>query len=428
MNIADTLVAPDLLTRDGHADRIGPDAEPEHPRGGPMSDSSAEGLDALERGLDLAAQALRQAADPEQRAARLAVVVRSLWPDSVHAGCRLTQAGQSHVGVLGRDGEIVRKAPASGGAEVFPPALTTPGCHWVTADMAGARDHGTLAVALPAGGGDEPRRVLGLLARHLALQLDLEAQRREQDGLRTAVAEQAWSANLGALASPVTHEFNNFLNVVLLQVALLERDSSEKRRGEFQVIRQQGKAIAELVRQWQQYRYRQQPAAQPVEVNGVVREAVEALSREEPAFGEARIRLAPSAGKGKPGGSEVWVCLDLAADLPPVLGTYLDLLRLVRFLVANAVAATAVPPGTILIRTEMSEGQVVLRVEDSGPAIDADLLPQVFEPLVAAREGPNRLEMATCKTLAQRRLQGNIHAENRPEGGVAIVVSLKPWG
>jgi C4-dicarboxylate-specific signal transduction histidine kinase len=95
---------------------------------------------------------------------------------------------------------------------------------------------------------------------------------------------------------------------------------------------------------------------------------------------------------------------------------------------ANAAAAVASPPGLVTVRTALTEGKVVLRVEDSGPAVDPDLLPQLFEPLVAAREGPNPLELAACKTLTQRRLQGSIHAENRAEGGVALVVALKPWG
>ena len=45
------------------------------------------------------------------------------------------------------------------------------------------------------------------------------------------------------------------------------------------VIRQQGKHVAELVRQWQQYRYRQQPALQPVDLNAVVLDTVGLLRR-----------------------------------------------------------------------------------------------------------------------------------------------------
>jgi signal transduction histidine kinase len=291
-----------------------------------------------------------------------------------------------------------------------------------------------LAVALPEGAGpgaEAPlRRLLGAYARELGLLLDRETRRRERAGLERALGEQSWSANLGALASPITHEFNNFLNVVLLQVAVLEQDLPARRRGEFAVIRQQGKNVAELVRQWQQYRHRQQPALQAVDLNEVVRRVAEALSREQPGFGEVGIALAPpgDSAASPAGTSAVCLRLDLAEGLPRVSGTEVDLQRLVRFLIVNGVAAIPTLPGLVTVRTAQAEGKVVLRVEDNGPAVAPDMLLQVFEPLLSVREGPNRLELATCKTLAHRRLQGGIHAENRPEGGLAVVVTLRPWG
>ena len=77
------------------------------------------------------------------------------------------------------------------------------------------------------------------------------------------------------------------------------------------------------------------------------------------------------------------------------------------------------------IKAAEAGAKVLLTVEDTGPTVASELLPHLFDPLVRAREGPNRLELATCKTLTQRRLQGNIQAENRPEGGVMVTVTLK---
>jgi C4-dicarboxylate-specific signal transduction histidine kinase len=252
----------------------------------------------------------------------------------------------------------------------------------------------------------------------------LEALRLECEQLRATLAEQVWLANLGVLASPVTHEFNNFLNVLLLQIAVLEHDLPEKRRGEFRSIRQQGKIVAELIRQWQQYRSRQPAPLEPLDLNQLVGETVEALCREEPGFGEAPLRMLPPGAEGPPGDG-VWVQLVLGADVPPVLGTRPDLERLVRFLVGNGAAAVTSLRGLVVLTTTAADERVRLRVEDSGPAVAPELLPQLFEPLVTAREGPNRLELAACKTIAHRRLQGAIEAANRPEGGVAVEVALR---
>jgi signal transduction histidine kinase len=395
-----------------------------------MSSSPADPFTLLQEAFDLTSAALRRTEDPGERAAALAAALRPLWPAAPFGACRLRAGGQDHVRVVAEAG---RPAPAAAPGADFPPALPA-GLRWVVQEIPSRAVPGALALALPEGAGPEaeapPRQLLGAYARELALLLDLDARQRERAGLERALAEQSWGANLGALASPITHEFNNFLNVVLLQVAVLEQDLPEKRRGEFTVIRQQGKSVAELVRQWQQYRYRQQPAPQPVEVNAVVRRAAEALAREQPAFGELGIALAPpgDAGPPPPGKNAVWLRLDLAAGLPPVSGTEVDLQRLVRFLVLNAAAAIPTLPALVTVRTEQAEGKVVVRVEDNGPAVAPEMLSQLFEPLASAREGPNRLELATCKTLAHRRLQGSIYAENRPEGGLAAVVSLRPWG
>ena len=120
--------------------------------------------------------------------------------------------------------------------------------------------------------------------------------------------------------------------------------------------------------------------------------------------------------------------LDLDPRLAPVSGTAADLQRLVRFLVTNAAAAITSAPGRVTVRTEAVEGKVLLHVEDNGPPVEPARLAEFFEPTVTLREGANRLELATCKTLAHRRLQGAIQAENRPEGGVAVTVTLRPWG
>jgi signal transduction histidine kinase len=387
-----------------------------------MSPSPSDPLALLEQVFARSAAVLQEVLDPAGRAARLAEIVRDLGPDSPVSTCCLLVEGQSHAAVVRDENGDDSPKPATG---PFPPDAP-PGLRWVLAEIrATGTACGAVGLALPRGVGAQAetplRRLLSAYGRELALLLDEEARRRERTALDQALAEQTWSAILGALAGPVTHEFNNFLNVVLLQVAVLEQEMPERRRSEFAVIRQQGKNVAELVWQWQQYRYRQQPALEAVDLNRVVRQVVGALAAETPALGEPRLALAPAR-------ADIQVEMELAEGLPAVSGTAADLGRLVRFLVTSAAAAVTGLPGQLRLRTQAEGGEVLLRVEDSGPAVDPDLLSQYFEPLVSVREGPNRLELAACKTLAHRRLQGAIHAENRPEGGVAVVLTLRPAG
>jgi C4-dicarboxylate-specific signal transduction histidine kinase len=79
-----------------------------------------------------------------------------------------------------------------------------------------------------------------------------------------------------------------------------------------------------------------------------------------------------------------------------------------------------------LVSTRHESGNVLISVEDMGPAIAPALLPRMFELNVETREGTSQLEMAACEALVQRRLRGRIHGENRPSGGVAVRVRLRP--
>ncbi len=377
----------------------------------------SDSLQALGGALDAAIGALRAADDPCERASALAGALRLLWPSCPLWACLLRAGGTAYLSVVDGEGQFQAvEAPALPSAPV--------GHRWITEPIPGeGQDHGTLAVAgLSTSLENDP--LLRVCAGQLGLWLDLEAQRREGVRLRAALAEQVWLANLGALTSPLTHEFNNFLNVLLLQIAVLEHELPEKRRGDFRAIRQQGKNVAELVRQWQQYRSRQQAPPEPLDLNQVVGEAVEALCGEEPGFGEPALRLLPPGAEAPPG-EGVWVRLALDGGTPPILGSRLDLQRLVRFLVGSAAAAVTSARGLVVVTTTTAGEGVRLRVEDSGTAVAPALLAELFEPLVVAREGPNRLELAACKIIAQRRLQGTIEAANRPEGGVAVEVTLR---
>ncbi len=405
----------------------------------PADPSPADPLAPLEGALNQATTALRQHADAGQRVTGVAAALRLLWPSLPVYACLVGDGSRLHVAVLDQQGKAYawdggpadsRDATERERVNVFPRVPAPSGHDWVTAVIAGEGvAHGALGVAIPEEAEADPglRRLLGLCCRYLGRWLDAESRGRERDAAWGTVAEQTWLANLGTLASPITHEFNNFLNVLLLQIAVLEHELPDRRRGEFAVIRQQGKQVAELVRQWQQYRSRQQPESQPLDVNRAVREAAERMCDEEPGFGEPRLVLAAPGGEAAQGDG-VRVRLELADGLPPVFGTLPDLQRLIRFLIGNAAAAIPSGRGVVTVRTGLGdEAKVWLRVEDTGPPAAAELLPQLFEPLTRVREGPNRLELAAAKTLAQRRLQGGIVAENAPGGGVAVTVTLRPW-
>jgi signal transduction histidine kinase len=199
-------------------------------------------------------------------------------------------------------------------------------------------------------------------------------------------------ANIGELAGPVFHEFNNFLNNISLHLALPGQEGKQPNLGE---IRDQVTHITAVMKQFQQYR-RSHSTFRPVDLNLLVQES----------FHKPRVRL------------------ELDSKIPPVMGVSSDLKRLCTFLVTQAFQVTPAP-GEIEIKTDFSRDKVLLQIADSGPVISAELLHHFFEPGMLFRPGSNSLELAACKSLA-RRLQGKIRAENRLPRGVLITVELLP--
>src|SRR5437879_8169204 len=197
-------------------------------------------------------------------------------------------------------------------------------------------------------------------------------------------------ADAGELAGPLAHEVNNFLNVLLLNPAVLLRD-------ELAEVRRQGKQLGKLVERWQRSRGAARPRAVDV--------------------GKALQRLDLSA-------SPVTVRTETAFQLPAVLGVPTDVYRLLGFLVKHAVAAAAAGEGTIRIQAKAVGEKVQLRVEDTGSSLSREELAQIFEPCFPGRPGTDSLELAACWTIVKKRLNGTITAENLPGGGIAIVVEL----
>lgn len=107
----------------------------------------------------------------------------------------------------------------------------------------------------------------------------IEALEQEKLALLRKLTEQARLADFDKLARAVTHEFNNFLNVLLLQVAVLEQELPSELRSDLADIRRQAGKVAAAVKQLQQYRQQCQGVMRPLDLNEAITNAVESLPR-----------------------------------------------------------------------------------------------------------------------------------------------------
>src|SRR4051812_42186097 len=80
-----------------------------------------------------------------------------------------------------------------------------------------------------------------------------------------------YAALVGELARPMVHEFNNFLNTVLLQVALLEATAPPELRADIALLAKESKNVAKIIQAWHRLNRPHQAKAELLDINEVVR-------------------------------------------------------------------------------------------------------------------------------------------------------------
>jgi signal transduction histidine kinase len=250
--------------------------------------------------------------------------------------------------------------------------------------------------------GDPARRAEQLAPALQAALLHMESLERERNQLLHEQRRQTGLVGLSDLTSIVTHHFNNILNDIVLQLAVLEQGGlSAEAQAEVKAIGQRSREAARLVKELQNHGRRYHPPPGPVDINATVREAVAASPT-----AAARIRL------------------ELAPELTTVHAAAPDVQRIVSLLIANAAAAPFQGDGVIVVRTVQETDGLQVRVEDTGPPVARADLARLFELFTPVRPGADGFSLSICRSLARRHL-ADLHAENRPEGGMAFVLKFR---
>ena len=114
------------------------------------------------------------------------------------------------------------------------------------------------------------------------------------------------------------------------------------------------------------------------------------------------------------------VSLDLAADLPQIVGDRTQLQQVIVNLANNAMQAMAESSDrSILVRTMLSDPETVCcAVEDSGPGVDPATLPRLFDSFFTTREAGMGMGLPISRSIIEAH-GGQIRAENNSKLGGA---------
>jgi PAS domain S-box-containing protein len=199
----------------------------------------------------------------------------------------------------------------------------------------------------------QPEQAIGVVQ-------DVTEQRRLDEQIRETQKMQA----VGLLASGVAHDFNNLLLVIGANAQLAAASAPLETRRELDEILQATERGVTLVRQLLGFSRRNVTEQRPVELNEVARDVRRMLERLI--------------------SKKVDVELDLTAADTTVLA---DVTRLEQALLNLAVNARDAMPdgGRITISTENADGEVVLRVSDTGLGMDEATRARIFEPFFTTK-------------------------------------------
>lgn len=219
---------------------------------------------------------------------------------------------------------------------------------------------------------------------------------------------------VGELSSGVSHNLNNILTGVLGPAEMMHRRTSDpddlKDLGH---IINSGERARDLAhRLYLSVRGIQEDALEAVDVNQVVREAVQATRPRWKDETEAR---------------NLWI--DVVSDLgdvPGIKGTPSQAHDILINLIFNAVDAMP-GGGRITIETSVVEEHVRLRFSDTGEGMDAETLHHIFDPFYTTKlERGTGLGLSTVQnTIIQ--WEGKIDVKSTPGQGTTFTLLLPMW-
>lgn len=253
-----------------------------------------------------------------------------------------------------------------------------------------------LEAALPSIGGDEaprglpeagPREIVRLSAAlretHASL-VDEKDKRRHAERL----------ALLGRMATSLAHEVRNPVSAIRLHAQLLERVCAPAERESANLIVGEAGRIESLVNQWLRYAKPEPVVMAPVDLPGLVREAIQSLG---PQAEHAGVKICEE--------------IDPAWGDHPVSGDRERLRQVLCNLLLNAIQSMPTG-GKVTVR--ISPG--VLEVADEGGGFSEKALARFGEPFQSEREGGMGLGLAVSKEIIQSH-GGQISATNLAGGG-----------
>lgn len=247
--------------------------------------------------------------------------------------------------------------------------------------------------------------------------MDVTAAKRAEEAVQEAQAALAHvtrMATLGELTAWITHEVNQPLTGIVTNGAACLRwldkapPALDEARRSVEDMISDARRASEVIHRIRALSKKTDAEKVPLDINDVIREGSRLVRREAITHG-ASLRL------------------ELAPELPSILGDRVQLQQVIINLVINAIQAMASVtdrPRTLLIRSQKSEdGRVLVAVRDSGTGIEAKSVNKLFKAFFTTKPSGMGMGLSICRTIIEAH-SGQVSAANNSGPGATFQLIL----
>ena len=237
---------------------------------------------------------------------------------------------------------------------------------------------------------------------------ELLERERSLKSAQLALVQSEKMAAVGTLSAGLAHEVKNPLSAVLGYAQLSKRKLSQPDvvRKHLDTIESETRRCNEIISNLMQFSRQEKGEFTDVTLNEVVEKSVGIVDHQL-------------------GLNNVQVNMELAPNIPEIIGNENQLQQVLMNLAINAQQAMEPDGGTVDIATYCDDDKVYISVSDTGPGISEEVAEKIFEPFFttkAAGEGTGLGLSVTYGIIRDH--QGDIRVEKADSGGARFVIEL----
>jgi signal transduction histidine kinase len=263
--------------------------------------------------------------------------------------------------------------------------------------------------------GESDLRLITAVANQLAINLNetnlytnLQESLKQEQAMRSQLIQSERLALVGRLLASVSHELNNPLQAIQNALFLIKDEIGLSDQGgqDMDIILSETERMATLIERLRLvYKPVREQDFQLLQVNSLVDDIYILIS--------AHMRR-----------KEINFEFQPDPNLPMISGIPDQLIQVLLNIFLNAVEAMPVR-GRLSVRTETlpGENEIMITIKDTGPGIDPELLPNIFNPFVTNKDNGTGLGLAISHDIVEQHA-GHIEATNDPQGGAVFTIWL----